>query len=398
MKPQIFDFTLDGVTSGIAESYDIPSLGSPIWSVLLEGERLGPFLSVDDIQAYFDKKDGAQDGAQGLTIGGDLSDILRIAPCDLLLDPHRFQYKILFSKSGSTGSLEGVRRWDPDLAGIVLCWLDPEDGSIYVINGHNRVSLAKKIGVRDILIRLLQVSDSREARIKGALANLAEGRGTAIDAAKFLRDSGYDRPTLESLGLPMRERVIDTAIGLSRLSAPLFDRVVQGDILESVAATLGHKIGDHGLQHRVAASIEGKNLTQDVLNNLIEFFLDSQGDQVFTPDLFGGSWEAENFAIEIARLQSHVRSSLISEAKAFGAIAKKSKLLESKAGNKIDVEGSDLVADQNHLYLESFDREKNLAGPLASEVRLWAKKLSSGDRGAMAGCLEAVLPILRSLA
>lgn len=38
--------------------------------------------------------------------------------------------------------------------------------------------------------RYIDAPNAKEARARGALANIAEGRGSAIDAAKYLRDSG----------------------------------------------------------------------------------------------------------------------------------------------------------------------------------------------------------------
>jgi hypothetical protein len=85
------------------------------------------------------------------------------------------------------------------LSGIVLVW--EEFDHIYVVNGHNRVTLAKKLGVQKVLCRFIEASTHVEARLVGALANIAEGQGTPIDAAKFFRDSSYTVKDVKTLGL-----------------------------------------------------------------------------------------------------------------------------------------------------------------------------------------------------
>ena len=56
--------------------------------------------------------------------------IQEINPSQLYLDPKRFQYKIVHGKTGSTGSLSGAKKWDNNLAGIVLVWRAPDSIAI----------------------------------------------------------------------------------------------------------------------------------------------------------------------------------------------------------------------------------------------------------------------------
>src|SRR5207253_1802522 len=84
---------------------------------------------------------------------------------------------------------EGVAKWNPDLGGILLVWHDPADKKTYVINGHHRLDIAKKLGADNVVVRYINAKDAEEARSKGALTNIAEGHGTAVDAAKWMRDT-----------------------------------------------------------------------------------------------------------------------------------------------------------------------------------------------------------------
>jgi hypothetical protein len=137
---------------------------------------------------------------------------------DLAVDPDRFQYKMLPADSGATGSLSGVQKFDRDLSGTILAWKDPADGKTYVVNGHNRVDLAKKLGQDTLTVRMLDAKDAPEARSTGALANIAEGRGDAIDAAKFFRDTKLTADEIRAKGIPLREKIAQDGLALSNLN------------------------------------------------------------------------------------------------------------------------------------------------------------------------------------
>src|SRR6185312_16720395 len=97
----------------------------------------------------------------------------------------RFQYKLDTDAEGVGTLLKEVTKYDPDLGGIISVWRDPQDGRLYVVNGHHRLELAKRTGQPTVAVRHLVAKDAQAARAIGALQNIAEGRGTAIDAAKF---------------------------------------------------------------------------------------------------------------------------------------------------------------------------------------------------------------------
>lgn len=132
------------------------------------------------------------------------SGLAEVSPHDLNFDPKRFQYKMVHGgKTGESGSLTDVRKWDENLGGVMQVWRDPKDGKDYVVNGHNRATLARKLGAEKVAVRYLAVDTPHEARAIGALTNIAEGRGNALDAAKFFRDSGITREDLEAKGIPL---------------------------------------------------------------------------------------------------------------------------------------------------------------------------------------------------
>jgi len=111
---------------------------------------------------------------------------MRVA--DLSLDPNRFQYKLKTDAAGVTDTLKGLK-WDPDLAQLIQVWRDPENGKTYVVNGHHRFDLARANGLSKVEVRMLDAPTAEKARSIGAHQNIAGGQGTALDAAKYMRDS-----------------------------------------------------------------------------------------------------------------------------------------------------------------------------------------------------------------
>ena len=80
--------------------------------------------------------------------------LAELTPDQIKADPKRFQYKIIgeSTKTGEVGSLSGVQRYDPNLAGIIQVWQDPADGQTYVVNGHNRLALANRLGAEKVAV------------------------------------------------------------------------------------------------------------------------------------------------------------------------------------------------------------------------------------------------------
>ena len=294
---------------------------------------------------------------------------------DLNLDPERFQYKLVHGKTGSTGSLSGVGKWDDDLAGVVSVWRDPKDGKVYVVNGHNRLNLAKDLSVKDITVRLLNAQSSQEARAKGAMINIAEGRGTAIDAAKFLRDMNLaDKESLKKAGIPMRDRVASQGLALAQLPQELFDRVASGDISE----LRGVQIGGSGLkefqQRELVKLIEnfekkGKKITESVVSELIDTLNASAVDTVEQFDLFGSSTTQQTDVLTRAEVQSALRNRIATDKRVFGSLTSDKKAAKLKtAGNQINTEENKAIADQAEQALRVFDQLKNTASPVSSII------------------------------
>lgn len=313
--------------------------------------------------------------------------VAEISPDGILVDPKRFQYKVLgeHTKTGEVGSLAGVRRYDPNLAGIVQVWEDPADGQTYVVNGHNRLALAKRLGAESVTVRYLNVKDAAEARAVGALTNIAEGRGNAVDAAKFFKDTGLSKSDVEAKGIPMREKIASDGLALSNLEDSLFRKVIDGDMPQERAVIIGQSSLDHTEQRSLVDLIDQqekrkRKITNDVVKELVDTVKSSTSKTEEQFDLFGGSQVTQNLAIEKASLQATIKQRLSREKKLFGTVARSKAAQElEKAGNIIDVESSEKMSKSAAVTLGVFDQLKNLSGPVSSAINRAAERISNGE-------------------
>ena len=326
-----------------------------------------------------------------------LKGIAEVDPSSIAVDPKRFQYKIIgeLTKTGNVGSLTGVKKWDENLAGIIQVWEDPADKQVYVVNGHNRLDLAKKLGAEEVTIRYLQANSAKEARGIGALTNIAEGRGTSLDAAKFFRDSGLNKDDLDAKGIPMKESIANNGLALANLSDSLFSRVSLGSLAESRAIAISKIVAKlppsekaHNDQEELLKLIEdrekkGKNITNEVVEELALLLQNAPTQEEEQGGLFGllgFAPESKSLAIERATLQTGIKKRLSQEAKLFGTVGKSkaAKQLE-KAGNQINVEESSQISTVAAKALQAFGDEVKLSGAIGNLLNDAAQKLASGN-------------------
>lgn len=306
---------------------------------------------------------------------------------ELNLDPSRFQYKLAHGATGSSGSLSGVRKWDDNLAGIVQAWQDPRDGKTYVINGHNRVNLAKQLGVDELTVKYIKADSAEEARAIGALTNIAEGRGNELDAAKFFRDTGLQSNDLQQKGIPLRERIALDGLALSQLSDGLFTRVAIGEITADRGVAIGSLVKDHKQQSELVDLIEqqekrGKRIGIETIQELADMVANAprKEEEQGLLGLLGFQPEQRSLVVEKAALQSDVKKRLSREKRLFGIVSK-AKAVEDleQAGNRIDVEKSRGISKSADIALKVFDQEKNLTGDVSNILNQSAQRIANGE-------------------
>ena len=316
------------------------------------------------------------------------SGIAEVDPKQLNLDPKRFQYKIVSGATGESGSLTDVKKWDSNIAGVQLAWHDPADDKTYVINGHNRTNLAKKLGVESVTTRFIKAKDAKEARAIGAVTNVAEGSGTSLDAAKFFRDSGLKQEDLTKKGIPLKSAVASEGIALSKLNDGLFNKVIQGDLSKERGVIIGKNLSDHKEQSELVDLInkqekKGKKITNEGISELTDMISNAPKKQEAGGFLgmLGFTPEARSLAVEKAEIQAHIKRQLSTDKKLFGTVGRGRNAAKlERGGNKIDSEQSSAISADADRALRIFDQEKRYSGATSTAINQAAERIANGEK------------------
>ncbi len=305
-------------------------------------------------------------------------------PTDQLrTDPERFQYKMGAGQGGQTGSLSGAPSFNQDLAGVVHAWTDPADGQHYIVNGHNRYALAVKSGAPGLDTRFLDAATAEEARTQGAMINIAEGQGTALDAAKLFRDQKITPEELGKQNITVKGEKARQGMALANLAPPLFAQAVRGELPVERAVTIGEKLPDHGDQMALVSQVDkaqksGRQLTNGQVGELADSI--AAGPRLTTTEtnLFGDETTSKSTALERAEVADYLRTQMGQEGGAFKNAAKNAGRL-AKGNNVIDAERSKELAQLNDQGKEVFARLKNSPGPVSDILNAAAVRLARGE-------------------
>lgn len=308
---------------------------------------------------------------------------------ELKLAPNRFQYKLGTDAEGVSSLLKEQDKFNPDLAGVISIWRDPHDGKFYIVNGHHRFELAKRTGQKTIPVRHIAAPDAEQARSIGALQNIAEGRGTPVDAAKFFRDSRVSPEHLKDVGISLGEATARQGVALSRLDTPLFNKVVSGDLRLGRAVAIGEATDDPAEQKAILNLVDkkearGQKISDGVLSELIRFVKESGREKETTTDLFGSQEITKSLALEKAEISDYIRQQLSKDRKLFGFVSKEGRAEDlARAGNKIEVEKSKEFSTSAQQAEEIYNRLSSRGGEIADILDEAARRLA--DREDVAG-------------
>ncbi|TVR05058.1 MAG: hypothetical protein EA398_00580, partial [Deltaproteobacteria bacterium] len=313
------------------------------------------------------------------------------------LDPERFQYKAVTDpEAGVTDQFRNVEKWNPDIAGVISLWHDPADGELYVINGHHRVEMARRFGVENLDVRVVQAPDESAARLVGAMTNIAEDKGTEIDAAKLFREAGVTLEDLAQYGISVDGAMARKGMALSRLEPWIFNRVVQEqlpinravvigeanlrpheqtdlmqvlDRMESRGRRLTNRQLDHFIQQaRTSPAYQGERGTRgsDGMGQQQSLF----GDEVLTTDLY-----------EQAVLADYVSNEINAKRRILGRVASEreaSRIAEEGAGD-IDTDAARAGRVNAEQMQELWERLSTRSGTVSDILRAHAARMAEGE-------------------
>jgi hypothetical protein len=319
---------------------------------------------------------------------------------EIAVDPERFQFKQGTDGQGQqTGaSLSEEEFWNPRAEDVIEVWDDPADGKTYVVNGHNRLALAKRLGIPSLPVRRIAATKPGAARAFGAIANISQGQGSAFDAAKFIRESGLTTPEqLKQAGMTGERSWAKDGLALSKLPDDLYRSAVDGDISLRKAVIIGESgLPEPGMRMLAAEVRNNPNIPDWELKEIGAMTGSSPAVKSRQGTLEG----MEGFGLDEGarakvRLVRAVEEALRKDAKVFGGVAKAAGQLEGKAANTIDRAGSKAVAEEANTGLAAFTRLKYQSGEVSDRLNRAAQQIADGAQpGAVARQVADEMPAI----
>lgn len=303
----------------------------------------------------------------------------------LTADPDQFQYKMnTAGPVGVTNQFKETKVWNKELAGVIQVWKSPSNSKTFVVNGHHRYELAQRLGVSKLNVQYIQAQSPAEARMKGALTNIAEGRGTSVDAAKFFRDQPNVKDwsnELKSKGINLSERTASEGLALKDVHPKIWRDVVN----EMTPLSRAVSIGKSGLQQEDQLNLYNRstagNWTSGKTSEFATELKNSARTKVKSGGLFGDDEEVSVFEHRAA-LSDRLKGRLSSDKNLFSKVARgrNASRIESVGANRIDKESSASRATEADNALMTFDRERKYSGRVNNELNNFGKRVAGGEK------------------
>ena len=387
------------VTAGSLRSLAHPS-NSPELAARIEaltGKEWGEF-TVGDIRLGIEAL-----SREGTTVLPERLSSAEFMPTDqIAVDPERFQFKQGVDSEGRQigASLSEEEFWNPKAEGVLEVWKDPADGKTYVVNGHNRLALAKRLGIPSVPVTPVTATRASSARAFGAIANIAQGQGNAFDAAKFIREAGITTPEqLKQAGMTGTTSWARDGLALSKLPEDLYRAAVneEGGLKLRKAVIIGESgLPETGMRMLAAEVRQNPDIPDWELKEIGTMTASSPAVKARQGTIEGlENYGLDEGARQKVRLVRLVEEALRKDAKAFGDVAKGATRLEGKAANTIDRTGSKAVAEESNTALAAFGRMKYESGEVSDRLNRAAQQVADGEQpGAVARQVADEMPAI----
>ena len=318
------------------------------------------------------------------------SEIQKLPVQEIDVAPQYFQVKRSGreAKAGVSGSLAGSGQFEPILSGVVSVWRDRQGqigpaGKVYIVDGHNRLDLARRSGTEAIDVRFIEVDTPAEARQIAAMQNVAQSQSTvgglqALDVADYLREEGASLDDFAAKGLNLRNSLVEEAVQLQRLPDFLYKKFKAGEIDKAKAFAYGsvpgippevitdlYKIaskGRWGAPKIEQAMFMAKNATvaieEGIIPGLSSYFRGSDIKQLLAA------------RVEVTKqLQAKVKTLRVA------SNLEQASILEGVAGTRVNVKGSQIERLQAKAILSSFNQLAGLEGELTGLLKEIASEI-----------------------
>lgn len=312
-----------------------------------------------------------------------------VFPGNLGVDSDTYQYKATDDAEGRTDRFSGEEEWSSTAAGEVIVHRRA-DGD-FIADGHQRRGLARAARERgqdpgDLQSRAIILNEAdgwgaEEVRLFAAMQNIKQETGTAVDAAKVMREGG---PELrEEMGRHMNPRraAWRDAEGLSRLSQDVFDNVVAERLKPEHGAAIGEHIENEAKQ--LAANryfMENPPSTREEAESIARDINRMEAQQ--------GGGQGDMFGEMLAELPLAERAAILKEAKkkartlrrTFNALVRNQTLIEGgDASNVLDKDGNARVANDATVVTDLLNRLVDTSPAMNEVLNDEANKLAAGE-------------------
>lgn len=263
---------------------------------------------------------------------------------DLQTDAAAYQYKAGGDAEGVTDRLQGVKQWDDLKSGRVVVH-ERADGGRFVADGHQRLGLARRledeghapIQLDAIVLREADGFSTEDARVYAAAKNIAEGTGTAWDAAKIFRE-GAGRAGLAD-SLPPSSAIVRDGRRLANLSEEATQAAINAEIDPAYAGIAADRFRDSTEQMgAIQALARFQPTTQGQAHALMED-LAAAGVRADQSDLFGGL--DDSVMQERMKIIDRVRSRVLKDRAIMAGLVRNQATIEGAAQNVVGQAGSD---------------------------------------------------------
>jgi hypothetical protein len=304
-----------------------------------------------------------------------------LKPDEVQTDAALMQYKSGGDEQGVTGKLKDVTAWDPIMSGEILVW-QANDGRRVVVDGHQRVGLARKLSGegQDVDLPALVVREAdgitaAQARTLGALRNINLGTGSLIDNARVVRDIGDGADLIR--GAEHRREIE----GLARLNHEAFGATINGVVDPRIAAEIGRNAPDPTTHMAMVSLLAREGVRSPVEAATIVRQATADGFGTPQAEQLGmfGSEPKQSLYVPIARILASAQKRLRDEKRTFKVLSEKAGKIEA-AGNVLDRTANEGKVVGNDEALTILDRTAHSAGPVRDALIAAARAELSGAR------------------
>jgi hypothetical protein len=306
--------------------------------------------------------------------------LFKFDPRDIQVDAKTFQFKAGGDEFGVGERLQGAV-WDDSKSGRISVY-EYADGSRFIIDGHQRLGLAKrslsqnpnqKIILYGDLIKEVDGVSVDQARVRAAMKNIAEGSGTAIDAAKVLR---VEPSRLSEL--PPKSDLVRQAQDMMDMPEAAFMAIINRVIPENYGAIVGRVLKDMPELQEAAIAILAKAGPANVFQAeaIVRQVRSAGGEEIKQIDLFGETAFVESFYNERSKVLDETYKQLRKDKAAFENLTRNADRLEAE-GNQLAREANEKRATTDAQTISLLQAVANRKGALSDALTNAAKSARS---------------------